>query len=337
MRRIGRALRLLAAAYGISLSGILLLRLVDGNGSLMQRLNILLTLLLLLALLLFLLLLIFRQWRWAACVSPPVAAFVLLYGVQFLPRPVDHSAGVPQLRLLTYNLHAERVHLAPMLDIIRQSRADVVALQEMSWQMANALEAQLAEDYPYRSLYREVNDNPYHGRGLLSRYPLLETEIWPATYPIPFRLQRGVIAFNSQRVNLYNFHAPPSYPIFGQGFNVQPRADQIDALIEWAHRESGAVVLLGDFNINDLDVNYGRLTAVFTDVYREVGWGLGFTGPDWSHPQSQEGLPFIPIHQRMDYLFFNMAFRALDARVWPQSGGSDHRPLFAVLALETTP
>jgi len=72
------------------------------------------------------------------------------------------------------------------------------------------------------------------------------------------------------------------------------------------------------------------------DTFREVGWGMGFTGPDWSHPQSQEGLPFIPIHQRMDYIFHDKEFfLPVEAHVWPVSGGSDHRPLFAELAINT--
>lgn len=92
--------------------------------------------------------------------------------------------------------------------------------------------------------------------------------------------------------------------------------------------------MLGDFNMTDLDENYRRITTNYQDAFREVGWGLGFTNPDWSTGQAREGLPFIPLYQRIDYVFYNQAFTALDARVWPSSGGSDHRPLYVVLAFK---
>ncbi|MEZ4669472.1 MAG: endonuclease/exonuclease/phosphatase family protein [Anaerolineae bacterium] len=209
----------------------------------------------------------------------------------------------------------------------------MVAFQEMNWQAADGFDSQLPDVYPYRLFYHEPNDNPYHGRGLLSRYPILEEQSTPAEYPIPLRLQRVVMDVDGVSVTIFNFHAPPSYPIYGQGFDIQPRSQQITDLVEEAGQTQGAVLLMGDFNTDDLDVNYPRISASFSDSYWEVGWGLGFTGPDWSHPQSQEGLPFIPIHQRADYIFHNDAFTALEARVWPDSGGSDHRPLYAVLGI----
>ena len=99
-------------------------------------------------------------------------------------------------------------------------------------------------------------------------------------------------------------------------------------------QEQGALLLMGDFNTNDTDVNYPLIAAQLHDSYREVGWGMGFTGPDWSHPQSQEGPSFIPMHQRGDYIFHNQYFLPVETRVWPTSGGSDHRPVWAELALK---
>ncbi len=40
---------------------------------------------------------------------------------------------------------------------------------------------------------------------------------------------------------------------------------------------------------------------------------------------------------RLDYIFHNAYFHPLHASVWPTAGGSDHRPVFAVLALKDTP
>jgi endonuclease/exonuclease/phosphatase family metal-dependent hydrolase len=44
---------------------------------------------------------------------------------------------------------------------------------------------------------------------------------------------------------------------------------------------------------------------------------------------------WLPLYQRIDFIFASPAFTVLAARVWPDSGGSDHRPLWARLRLLT--
>ncbi len=255
------------------------------------------------------------------------------YGVMFLPRSVTIPPDALQVRLMTYNLHAERNIFAPMLDIIRQSGADIVAVQEMSTPMEPQLNDHLADVYPYRATYPEPEGGAYHGRGILSKYPILENRIWPVVYPLPVRLQRVVIDVQGTPITIYNFHAPPSQPIYGRGVNFAPRARQVQDVLDMIAQDSGPVLLMCDCNTYDLDQNYRRITAVLSDTYREVGWGMGFTNPDWSTEQGREGPAFIPPHQRPDYIFHNDYFLPVEAYVWPDSGGSDHRPVYAVLAL----
>ncbi len=331
---MGRGLLLFIALYGIILCLMLVLRaFMDGESMLVAGINVAITLLLIPTLLLFPLLLVLRRWRVAAILAPPFAAFMLAYLPFFLPRPVNVNADAPHLQLMTYNIHAERKILQPMVDLVRQTNADIVTFQEMSPEASAAFDTQLADVYPYRALFPSPDDNQYHGRGLLSRYPITESKSWPVEYPIPVRLMRAVVDINGTPITIYNFHAPPSYPIYGQGFDIHPRGQQIDDILAMIAAENGAVLWMGDFNTNDADANYPRIVAKMIDTYREIGWGMGFTGPDWSHPQSQEGLPFIPIHQRMDYIFHNQFSQAVESHVLPTSGGSDHRPLYAVLAL----
>ncbi|MBI1277880.1 MAG: hypothetical protein GC179_07110 [Anaerolineaceae bacterium] len=333
-RYLGRALLLLIALYGLLLCLMLLLRsFMDGESTLIAAINVSITILLIPTLLLFPMLLILRRWWVAAILAPPFLAFMIAYLPFFMPRPIDMDKNNPHLRLLTYNLHAERKILQPMADLVRQADADIVAFQEMSPEAGKAFDTQLADAYPYRALFPAPDDNPYHGRGLLSRYPITESKSWPVEYPIPVRLMRAVVDMNGTPITIYNFHAPPSYPIYGQGFDIHPRGQQINDILSMIARDNSAVLWMGDFNTNDTDVNYPHIVKRMSDTFREVGWGMGFTGPDWSHPQSQEGSPFIPIHQRMDYIFHNKWFLPIETHVWPTSGGSDHRPVFAVLAL----
>lgn len=331
----GRGALLLIALYGIALCLMLLLRaLMDGESTIVAGINVAITLLLMPTLLLFPLLLVLRRWRVAAVLAPPFAAFLIVYLPFFLPRPIDYQADAPHLRVMTYNLHAERKILQPMVDLIRQSNTDIVAFQEMSPEASAALDTQLADIYPYRALFPSPDDNPYHGRGLLSRYPITESKSWPVEYPIPVRLMWAIVDIGYP-ITVYNFHAPPSYPIYGQGFDIHPRGQQIDDILAMIAQNNGPVLWMGDFNTNDADINYPKIVAQLRDTYREIGWAMGFTGPDWSHPQSQEGLPFIPIHQRMDYIFHNQWFQPIESHVLPTSGGSDHRPVFAEFAFCT--
>jgi vancomycin resistance protein VanJ len=332
----GRTLLALVIIYALILCLMLILRAVmDNESTVIAAINVSITLLLMPSLLLFPLCLVLRRWRIAALLTPPFLAFMVTYLPFFLPRPIDATPDAPRFTFLTYNLHAERTILTPMVELIRQANADIVALQEMSPEASDAFDTQLNDLYPYRALFPAPDGTPYHGRGLLSHYPITDVKSWPVEYPIPVRLMTAVVNM-PMPITVYNFHAPPSYPIYGQGFDIHPRGQQIDDILAMIANQSGPILWMGDFNTNDADLNYAHIVAHMRDTYREVGWGMGFTGPDWSHPQSQEGLPFIPIHQRMDYIFHNQFFLPVESHVWSTSGGSDHRPVFAELTICTT-
>ncbi len=90
--------------------------------------------------------------------------------------------------------------------------------------------------------------------------------------------------------------------------------------------------------MSDQSEDYQRLTESYTDAYRVAGWGLGFTFPDFTYAEAvpdvlpPASMPVRPV-MRLDYIFYNSAFQALEARVLSSSGDSDHRPVFARLAL----
>ena len=87
----------------------------------------------------------------------------------------------------------------------------------------------------------------------------------------------------------------------------------------------------------DQTEDYQRSAASFSDTYREVGWGLGFTFPDADlvtpSKRTIRRLIQFPVLLRLDYIFHNDAFLPLEANVWPESGGSDHHLVYARLAL----
>ena len=333
-QRTGGAARnaawLAAGVYGVVTTLWAGLKLVDPAWLPVEMLSSLSPLLLLPSLLIVLLSLWRRRWSVLLLALPAAAIFLLGYGGSFLPRSSQIDPAARSLRFLTYNIHAETVSVQPMLDIIRAADAEIVALQEVSPAMAEALTVQLRDEYPYQALHPNF-DNPIWGQGVLSRYPIVEDEYWL----IVLGHQRVKINRNGSPLVLYNTH--PVHPFLlrdGRLFDMQPHQLEVRDLLRRVALDDGEILIAGDFNMTDQATDYARLTAQFHDTYREVGWGLGWTFPDFTQPNAQPvqasilsalGRPLT----RIDFVFHNDALYPVSARVWPTSGGSDHRPVLA--------
>lgn len=299
--------------------------------------NSFLHLFLLTALLWFPITLARRRWKIAIVAALPVWFFVGSYGVLFIPRTAAAPIDSPRITVMTYNIHGEEQFLTPMLEVIQASNADVVAIQELSLEAADALATEFGNLYPYHAFHSSA-DNSVIGQGVMSRYPIIEDAYW-RNDDLPEHLahQRVEIDLQGTAVVLYNAH--PIHPIMksGQFFNVNLRTQEIQSVLNRANLDEGAVLIVGDFNMSDQSDDYGHITSVYSDAYREAGWGMGFTFPDFSAvnatPFDLVALPIRPI-VRLDYIFHNRAMVTLSAQVWHTSGGSDHRPVIAELAVE---
>ncbi len=327
---LGRALVILAAVYGIGLTLLLVVRLAVGERwMLIAWLNSFLHLLMLPALAIMPISMLRRRWRVAFTQAAGVFTFVGFYGAVFLPQMSSVPPGAPTLSILSYNLKSEAEGLELLAEVIREANADIVAMQEVSEAAAAYLQGEFAGNYPYQAFHPQAWE-PIPGQGLLSRYPIESDEYWR----IHLGHQRVSIALEGSTLTLYNAH--PIQPFVENGF--ARRAEEITVLLERAANDSGPLILAGDFNMSDQSDDYRRVTAFYTDAYREVGWGLGFTFPDFSYAEAvPEVLPSVsmPVRPavRLDYIFRNSAFQAQEARVLSSSGGSDHRPVYARLAL----
>jgi vancomycin resistance protein VanJ len=305
-------------AYGLSVSGFLLLRTAVGETwKVVSLVNNYVHLLLLPSLLLLPLILILRRPRLALTQAAPVALFLTSYGMMFFPRQSESTAGKTPLSLLSYNLKKDNRTPDAAIGIIRQADADIVALQELTPLLAAAFESQLSDLYPYRAFHPHEG---YAGQGILSRYPIDEDSYWR----IRLGHQRAVINLGSTSITLYNTH--PGHPFVREKgfFDSTARTNEINDLLARLGQESNPVLIAGDFNMTDLTGDYSLVAAHYGDSYREVGMGLGFTFPDFGQPI---------LLARLDYVFHSLDFQAIEARVWPTSGGSDHRPIFVRLAL----
>ncbi len=336
LQRLGRALYntflAMSGAYGLSVLGFLLLRQLAGESWwIIAVMNSFAHLLFAPALILIPLMLLLRQFRMIVLLLPPLAAFILTYGELFTQRVVALPADSQPITLLTYNISPQQVNLGPMTENIRQANADIVTIQELSEPAAAYLDAELAELYPYRAFHPQPGQ-PIPGQGILSRYPITSDDYWQ----INLGHQRVTLEIGGQEVTLYNVH--PIHPFVARsGFEM--RTDEVNVFLERAAQDTGPLLLVGDFNLSDQSEDYGRIRAGgYSDLYRSVGWGMGFTFPDLKANNPQMAIVnlipdfLLPI-ARIDYVFYNESFTGLAAQVLPESGHSDHRPLYATLAL----
>jgi endonuclease/exonuclease/phosphatase (EEP) superfamily protein YafD len=245
--------------------------------------------------------------------------------------PATAPANPRVLRVATYNMLWVNQDSQAAISAIRSLDADVVALQEVSPAHSSAIESELCADYPYRLL--EPRERAY-GNGLISRLPM---ERSPAIIQDPDWIGPPVIAslrFELQEVTFVACHAAPIRT------EAQARERQAQVLVRFAS-EMEPCVILGDFNSSPTNIAYRILARSLQDVWRAAGKGMGHTFPGraWSRA-SGDGLPrplrrFVPPWVlRIDHIFITRDLRAVAARIGPEAGGSDHRPVVVDLALK---
>ena len=96
-------------------------------------------------------LLLSKRWAPRALMCVPCLILVLHFGDLFvsLPAPSSMRESGSSLTVITYNLNRGHPGLEEILSIIADEEADVVALQEVSPAVAEAV-ASLSDRYPYK-------------------------------------------------------------------------------------------------------------------------------------------------------------------------------------------
>jgi endonuclease/exonuclease/phosphatase (EEP) superfamily protein YafD len=265
-----------------------------------------------------------RSWRMRGAAMLTAGLFVAQYGAALLPRlPAPQTAQ--GIRVATFNHLVGNPNTEPIIAAIRAQRADIVALQELSWPVARAAEHELDALYPYQYL---LPGSGHYGLGILSRFPLRNPE---RTFGLGFNGQRVEIDAPGGTLTFFNIHLPaPIVEIFYRrdwgGFptivNYLPgrRTDELAALLSAIDAEHGTLIVAGDFNLADRERQYAAFAARMQDAFRNGAWGLGYTYPNGRTVRGVT-LPF-PI-ARIDYVWV----RGLaTAGAWTdcRRTGSDH-------------
>jgi vancomycin resistance protein VanJ len=271
---------------------------------------------------------LFSRWRWGliALQVPGIVLFAGLYGALLLPRSTGVVSAEDTFTVATYNIIASQSNPADVVNVIATMDADITGLVEMGPAHSAQIERDLATQYPYQVHYPLL---PVQGVSLLSRYPIVEEQIF-RPQPDSMLHLRAVIDVDGVPLVVYVVHPPPPGRVMSPlTYDTARRDTDIEVLRrDWLAHESGPVIVVGDFNMSDLSDPYRAMDADFDDAFRAAGHGLGFTFP------AQMPVGVLPRLLRIDYVWYNHTLTAVDAAVWHDSGTSDHRPVIAELAFK---
>jgi endonuclease/exonuclease/phosphatase family metal-dependent hydrolase len=229
---------------------------------------------------------------------------------------------------MTYNVGNGLADPARLATVLRQTAADVVGLQELAASQAERLALDLVDLYPHQVLL----PTGFSGKGLLSRYPIVDQEQL-RFYPDRPDL-RAVVDVAGLSLSVVVAHPPPPR-ITRSRISFEPAAvSQLDALSEVAVDHPPGV-LLGDLNMTPRHPVYAQFVAAgLVDAFAVAGTGRGWTLPRRLGHASRfkhrlHGLPLRPV-ARVDYIWYTQGIGA-EAAWLGADAGSDHLPVLARL------
>lgn len=238
------------------------------------------------------------------------------------------------LHVLTFNIHHgrgtdDRLDLPRIADVIRQSKVDLVGLNEVDkhfsershfidqaeW-LAGQLNMYVAYGPAICKNFDPTSKPCQYGNALLSRYPIVSHDNHHFDFgTIEHRaLLEAAIEHEGRQIKVFVTH-----------LSLDPfmHRKQTHFISEKVYACSDPVILLGDWNMKPDDSAWGKITHNLIDIWHEKGKGRGDTFPSWK-PRS-----------RLDYIFVSAHFHTIYAEVRSDKpDASDHLPLAGGVELD---
>ncbi|MGM0506741.1 MAG: endonuclease/exonuclease/phosphatase family protein [Bacteroidota bacterium] len=267
-----------------------------------------------------------------------IVLFALLLSAGCAHNPYGESLSGPDsetdpsgsIRVMAYNIHHAAgmdgvVDIERIARIIRESGADVVALQEVdvmvgrSGHIHQVRELARLTGLEYTAFGANIDlDEGWYGTATLSRYPILEErnthfeQIGPE--------QRGVLEtlldVDGEELLFLNTH------LDHRGDDDRERILYVNETREkiLPRYNADRILFAGDFNTRPDSEAYRIVTQYMTDTWTEVGEGEGHT------------IPSDDPNRRIDYIFYQGDVQPHQAWV-PRTTASDHLPVAAIFVL----
>ncbi len=227
-------------------------------------------------------------------------------------------------RAMTYNIHHGegvdgRVDLKRIAGVIREQRADLVALEEVDKGVQRTARRDFPAELAALTGLACVFSNNFHyqggeyGNAVLTRFPV---QRWTNTH---LRMLRP----NEQRGVLQVVLDVHGRELLFLATHIDFRRDDAERLQNVAQFQevlanypSLPVLFGGDFNDTPGSRTYQAMAALFDDAWKLAGSGDGFT------------IPSPKPDKRIDYLWLGKASPLKPVKAWvPRTEASDHLPL----------
>lgn len=233
--------------------------------------------------------------------------------------PPDQS--VQTLSICLANVWMNNTDYPRICSTFRESRADVLAVVELSGELLSAINREFADEYPY--FFAKASETGAFGIGLWSRYPLARAKI------VDFAVREmpsiaADVEVGDRRTRIIVTHPVP--PIFADAWKFRNRHLQAmanDPDVKWSEAASIRTVVVGDFNLTPWSPTYSQLLDEVGLLDAAAGMGVTPTWYRW---------PLFPCGMVLDHVWYSPNLRCLQRRVLPDMG-SDHRPIFVEFGL----
>ncbi len=254
-----------------------------------------------------------------------LAVFFIAVNLAIAPWAFAQETAPLTFRVMTYNIHHGegvdgKLDLPRIANLIKQERADVVALQEVDRLATRSGKRDIAQELGELTGMQHVFGKNIdlqggdYGNAILSRFPIVEHRQTRYRVSISGE-QRGlltaVIRVHDQELLLLNTHLDFKKDDEERLANV---AEALENIVQGEPKRP--VLVCGDFNAPPGSPAYKAVTEALVDCWPLAGEGHGFT---------------IPVQfpaARIDYVFLEKQSPLVPRKAWvPKSNASDHLPV----------
>lgn len=228
-----------------------------------------------------------------------------------------------RLKIMSFNTQhclnyiTRKIDFPRMAEVIRESGADIIGLNEMRGAGENpeytAQTETLAEDLGVNYYFAkaiDVNGNNPYGNGLLSRYPIISAETVKIPDPEPRRYNGYYESRCVLKAKIDTPEGEMTVLVTHFGLNPDEAENAVSTVLLNAERER--CVLMGDFNLTPESPILKPIRAELFDTAELFG------GERLSFPSDKPD-------RKIDYVFTSRDIKVIAADI-PAVVASDHRP-----------
>ena len=263
-----------------------------------------------------------RRLKSVIALLVPCLIFAWIYHLYLFPRFSQPDQNDTRLSVMTYNVLFSNLGYDAVANVILTYQPDLVALQEVKFEMMNALKDRLQNDYPYSLMGTE---NDFGTTAVFSKYPLTDSYVLdlqadrPATI-VKVNINGQDVAFVAVHLLAYNLWWTKLMDI--PSVVLQRTANQnrqVATLLNELKKEDGIVVVGCDCNSYETSSSYRILEKSMNNSAREVGWLL--LDPKLGNTRWDTDL------QHIDYVWYRGSLEPMLVYKIKDRGGSDHLPV----------